>query len=60
MAHDDQRNAPSGPSIHAVNVAAADAAGPDTEEDFPRLYFRHGHLFKAYFVRGGQHEGAHR
>jgi len=46
MPHDNRRLPPSGAAVHAVNVAAADAAGLDGDQDGIRAQFRFRHVFQ--------------
>lgn len=60
VAHDDGREAASTPTVHAVDVAAANATGVDADFDFARAGLRVGEVRVVVELgRGGEDEGVH-
>ena len=59
VAHDDRRLPAAGAAVHAVNVAAADAAGGHLQQHVVRSDFRQRPLLNFEMVIGGQYEGFH-
>ena len=59
VAHDDGRNAPAGGAVVAVNVAAADAAGGDADEDLVGAGAREGQVRDFEMVVLGKKQRLH-
>jgi hypothetical protein len=59
MTHDKRGYAPAGASVESMNVAAADATGPDPDQDIVRTDLRLRHLdhFKLQVIL--EQEGSH-
>ncbi len=59
VAHDDRRLSAAAAAVHAVHVAAADAAGGHLQQHVVRPNFRRRPLLHLKTVVGGQYEGFH-
>ena len=59
VAHDDRRLPPAGAAVHAVDVAAADAAGRDAQQDLVRGDLGARPVLDFQMVVGGENEGFH-
>ena len=57
--HDDRRLSPAGAAIHAVDIAAADAAGRDAKQDLVRGDIGTRPVLDFQMVIGGEYEGFH-